>query len=208
MRTENQDVIGEKYIQSDNGNLSLDAVSKKLAWKQHYDELLNIEFLWSHNLLHVDPVTSPAQFITPDDILKSLRWKNGKLAGPSGFAAEMLKAAPDICSKIIADWINAIMLDGKVPADRSNRIIVSLFKGKGDALNQSNYRGLKFTDHVLKVIEIVVEGIICGTINIGQMQFGSCPSRGTTDAIFILRQLQKKYYAKHRKLYIAFVDMK
>ena len=38
------------------------------------------------------------------------------------------------------------------------------------------------------------------------MQFGFCPGRGTTDAIFILRQLQEKYLAKHRKLYMEFVD--
>ena len=37
MHTENQDVIEEKYIQEDDGNLSLDETSKKLAWKQHYD---------------------------------------------------------------------------------------------------------------------------------------------------------------------------
>ena len=80
--------------------------------------MLNIEFPWSQNLPHVDTVAGPAQFITPDDILKSLRcMKNGKAAGPSGVVAEMLKAAPDICSKIIADLMNAIIRDVKVPAD-------------------------------------------------------------------------------------------
>ena len=41
MRTDNPDVIVEKYIQSDDGNFSLDDASKKLAWKQHYERLLN-----------------------------------------------------------------------------------------------------------------------------------------------------------------------
>ena len=169
---------------------------------------MNIEFPWSQDLPHVDPVTRPAQFITPDDVLKSLRrMKNGKATGPSGVAAEMLKAAPDICCKIIADLMNAIILEGNVPADLSNSIIVSLFKGKVDALDRSNYRGLKLTDHFLKVIERVVENIIRETVNIDEMQFGFCPGRGTTDKIFILRQLQENYLAKHRKLYIAFVDL-
>ena len=43
------------------------------------------------------------------------------------------------------------------------------------------------------------------TVNIDAMQFGFCMGRGTTVAIFILRQLQEKYLAKHRKLYMAFV---
>ena len=206
MCTENQDVIGEKCIQCDDGNLSLDDASKKLAWKQHYERLLNIEFPWSQNLSHVDPVAGPAQFITSDDVLKSLRrMKNGKAAGPSGVVAEMLEAAPDICSKIMADLMNAIIREGKVPADWSDSIIVNLFKGKGGALDR-NYRGLKLTDHVLKVIERAVENIIRETVNIDEMQFGFCPGRGTTDAIFILRKLQEKYLAKHRKLYMAFEE--
>ena len=32
MRKENQDIIGEKFIRGDGGNLSLDDTSKKLAW--------------------------------------------------------------------------------------------------------------------------------------------------------------------------------
>ena len=102
MRTENQDVIREKCIRGDDGNLSLDDAPNKLAWKQHYERLLNIEFQWSQNLPHVDPVADPAQFITPNDVLKSLtRMENGKVAGPS----------------IIANLMNAIIREGKVPAD-------------------------------------------------------------------------------------------
>ena len=41
MPTENQDVIGEKCIRSDDGKLCLDGASKKLAWKQHCERLLN-----------------------------------------------------------------------------------------------------------------------------------------------------------------------
>ena len=39
------------------------------------------------------------------------------------------------------------------------------------------------------------------------MQFGFMPGRGTTDPIFILRQLQEKHLAKNKKLYFAFVDL-
>ena len=39
------------------------------------------------------------------------------------------------------------------------------------------------------------------------MQFGFVPGRGTTDAIFIIRQLQEKYLAFNKPLYLAFVDL-
>ena len=53
----------------------------------------------------------------------------------------------------------------------------------------------------------MVKNIILETVNIDEMLFGFCPGRGKTDAIFIPRQLQGKYFAKHRKLHIAFVDL-
>ena len=94
-----------------------------------HEQLLNIEFPWSQNLPNVDPVTGPAQFINPDDTLKSFRhMKNGRAAEPSGIVAEMM---------------NTTILEGKIPADWSESIIVSFFRGKGDVLDQSNYWGLK-----------------------------------------------------------------
>ena len=65
---------------------------------------------------------------------------------------------------------------------------------------ETTIRGVKLADHVLKINERVVKNIILETVNIDEMLFGFCPGRGTTDAIFILRQVQDKYFAKHRKL--------
>ena len=44
MRQQNQDVIGEKCIKDDNNNMAFDDETKKVAWKQHYERLLNVEF--------------------------------------------------------------------------------------------------------------------------------------------------------------------
>ena len=44
-------------------------------------------------------------------------------------------------------------------------------------------------------------------VDIDGMQFGFVPGRGMTDAIFIIRQLQEKYNAANKPLYIAFVDL-
>jgi hypothetical protein len=39
------------------------------------------------------------------------------------------------------------------------------------------------------------------------MQFGFCSGKGTTDAIFIVRQMQEKYLAGKKDLWLAFVDL-
>ena len=47
MHRDNQDVMGEKPVKNDAGQLSLDEESKKEAWKEHYERLLNVEFPWN-----------------------------------------------------------------------------------------------------------------------------------------------------------------
>ena len=58
LRHENQDVVGEKCV-FDNGNMVFNEDAKKIAWQQHYNRLLNIEFPWSETLPHVEPVIGP-----------------------------------------------------------------------------------------------------------------------------------------------------
>ena len=151
MRTENQDAIGAKCIRGDDGNLFLDDASKKLAWKQHYERLLNIEVSLSQNLPYADLVAVPVQFITPYEIFEAHEeWESGRTFW---CCCRNVERCPLWLLQIIADLMNAIILEGKVPADWSDSIIVSLFKGKGDALDWSNYRGLKLTDHVLRLLK-------------------------------------------------------
>ena len=93
------------------------------------------------------------------------------------------------------------------PIDWQESYIVSLYKGKGDALNKGNYRGLKLIEQTMKVLERVVEGLIRQRVEIDDMQCGFMSGRGTTDAIFIVCQLQEKHLAANKLLYMAFVDL-
>ena len=71
--------------------------------------------------------------------------KAGKALGPSGIVVEMIQAAGDMGASIIRDLAAAIIRDGKVASDWEQSFIVCLYKGKGDALERGNYRGLKLT---------------------------------------------------------------
>ena len=118
----------------------------------------------------------------------------------------MLKAFGDAGVQLVADLANNMIRNGSIPSDWKNSLI-HIYKGKGDAVIRDNCRGLKLLDHVMKVIERVMEKINRERVFIDNMQFGFMPGRGTTDAIFILRQSQEKYLVKNRKLYFAFVDL-
>ena len=117
------------------------------------------------------------------------KMKTGKAAGPSGIVAEMLKASGDTGARLVADLANDMVRNGGIPSDWEDSFIINIYKGKGDALERGNYRGLKLLDHVMKGIERVIEKIIRERISIDDMQFGFMPDCGTTDAIFKRRSI-------------------
>ena len=127
MRRENQGVVGEKPVKNDDGALSLDEDAKKVAWKQHYQRLLNIEFPWKPEDLSTEhPVEGPSEQITLEMISRAVQ-KMGmnKAAGPSGIVAEMLKPSGNEGIRLIRDLIEAIILEERTKWEES--YIVSLY---------------------------------------------------------------------------------
>ena len=109
--------------------------------------------------------------------------------------------------------IKSVVKHGKILEDWERSFILTLYKGKGDALNRGNYRDLKLTEHEIKVMERIVDGMIREMIAIDEMQFAFVPGWGTTDAIFIILQLQEKFLSRkdlndrNLTVFFAFVDL-
>ena len=94
-----------------------------------------------------------------------------------------MKASCAILSKLA----NTIVTESRLPDDWTESFIINLYKGKGDTLERGNYKGLKLTEHCMKVLVRVVDKLIRDTVDINEIQFGFISGRGTCDAIFILR---------------------
>ena len=143
----NQDVLGEKCVRNDAGELSLSDEDKMKAWVEHYARLLNVEFEWSCDLLpEVSPVAGPPPSVSAVMIRKALsKMKIGKAAGPSGIIAEMLKASGEEGVELASQLAEAVFGSGEILKDWEESFILNLFKGKGEALDRGNYRGLKLT---------------------------------------------------------------
>ena len=56
----------------------------------------------------------------------------------------------------------------------------------------------------MKVIERIFERRLRKVVKLDEMQMGFMPDRGTTNAIFIIRQLLEKYEMAGRDLYMVF----
>ena len=140
------------------------------------------------------PVEVPVIKITPEMVSKAIsKMKSGKAAGSSGIITEMIKAARDGVIVCLTLLFNHVIYIDRVPNHWHLSYIISLFKEKGDDLPCGNYRGLKLLKHVMKILEHILNTIIREQVSFNNMQFGFMSGRGTTDAIFILRQLQQKY---------------
>ena len=70
-----------------------------------------------------------------------------------------------------------------------------------------SYRGIKLLEHAMKVVEKIFENRIRQLIEIGGMQFGFMKGKGSTDVIFMARQMQENFRVKGKKLCFGFVDL-
>lgn len=183
----NRDVVGASCVKGSDGKILTDEAEVKERWKGYFEKLLNEEFEWDKDgLCDVEKVSGPAEIITYGEVKAAITLaKSGKAAGPSGVVAEMLKASGDVGVQWVTDLCNSIVQEGKVPNDWKKSWMVNVYKGKGDALDCGSYRGIKLLDHVMKILERVIERRIRSKVVINDMQFGFRPGKRTTDAIFI-----------------------
>ena len=210
MKRETQDIVGDKCVKNDEGCLTYNDSAKVKARKSYYERLLNVEFMWSSDSFSdLNPKIGPPLYITEEMISKGIaKMKTGKAAGPSGIVIEMIRSAGKEIIKYITNLADRIIKEGCIPSDWNLSYIASLCKGKGDALSRHSNRGLKLLDQVMKIIERALDSVIRSQVDIDSKQFGFMPGRGTTDAIFILYQLQEKHLGKHKTPVFCFCRLR
>ena len=207
MAREGRDVISVCCMKNDAGNIVSDADGMKNIWRKYMEKLLNVENDWDGEV-DCPEVMGPHCLISEEEVASAIKGlKIGKAAGPTGVVSEMMKAAGGFGSRWMTDLINNIVKESCIPDDWRKSILVPVYNGKGDPLVCRSYRAIKLLKQLMKVLEGVLEKRIRCQVSIDNMQFGFMPGKGTTDAIFIMRQVQEKHQAKKKKLYYAFVDL-
>ena len=133
--------------------------------------------------------------------------KTGKVPGSSEVSLELIAAIGGVGIQVMAEICQRVLDGFGMPAEWALRIVVPIFKGKGDIRNCSCHRTVKLLEHGMKVVERVLEKRPSRIASVDEMQFGSMSERRTIDAVFILRRMQEEYHAKGKKLYMCFVDI-
>ena len=206
MRKDRQDISGTRFIKGNDGNIVVDETEVRKRWKDYFDTLLNEEY--PNFFEEVEQVEGPIEDFTLAEIQNAVKaMKNKKAPGPSGLSSEMLKLGGETCLNELHRIFQQIVLTERCPTEWQDSETVVLFKGKGDPLDCSKYRGLRLLEHSMKIFEKLLDDKIRRIMKISNCQFGFRKGKSCNDAIFITRTLQAKYLEKKRKLHHVFIDL-
>ena len=135
--------------------------------------------------------------------------KNNKAPGVDNITAEVLKAGGEPMIQMLYTLFQKIWKEEKSPSDWKRMLVTPVLK-KGDKMEAANYRAISllsipgkvFSRILLDKMEDVTESFI------SESQYGFRKGRGTTDAIFIARQVIEKAREHKVPLHFNFIDFR
>lgn len=121
--------------------------------------------------------------------------KSRKAPGIDGIPAEVYKQGGDQLLETLTNLFILCLEKGELPGDLWDAVIVSLYKNKGKKSDCSNYRGITLLSIAGKILARVLLNRLTPAIAeevLPESQCGFRANQGTTDMIFVLRQIQEK----------------
>ena len=196
-----------KQVKDEHGVVLRDQDKIRERWKEYFNTLLNEE---NPRSVFEDGVANEG--LTPgisrEEVKVALaKTKNGKAMGKDGIPVEAWKGLGEEGIDMLWELMQRIYEREEMPAPWRDSVIVPIYKEKGDIQDCGNYRGIKLMSHTMKVWERIVDRRIRDETTMGEEQFGFMPGRGTTDAIFAIRQLVEKHREKQTGLHMVFIDL-
>jgi len=153
-----------------------------------------------------DPIEMDTDPFTIQELRQVISWlKNGKAPGVDNTSAEMLIIAPDQLLNIC----NQTLDHCKAPSDWK-RVLLAKIPKKGDPSICDNYRGISLLSVPYKVFcRMLLMRMQDGVEKkLRQEQAAYRRGRGTTEQIFILRNILEQSAEWQTPFYIAFIDFK
>lgn len=137
------------------------------------------------------------------------RVKNGKSGGEDGILPEMLKEGDDHLLKKLADLFNKCLLQGRIPKNWENAVVILLYK-KGCKADLNNYRPISLLSQTYKLFSKVLTNRITRKLDFYQPkeQAGFRQGYSTLDHILTMRVLIEKSTEYQFPLWLAFIDFK
>ena len=137
--------------------------------------------------------------------------KNNKAVGIDQVSNEMVKSALPLIAGILKKIFNAILCNKHYPHEWKKGIIVNLFKS-GSVNSTDNYRGLTINSCLAKVFNNVLNMRLTKYVEknniLSDVQIGFRKKARTSDHLYVVNTLMRKFKHLKKKLFMCFVDFR
>ena len=198
------------------GNVLSSKEEIQARWTEHFKEILNREepvnpiFMDEENGFEfadmVEEITTNEP--TLGEVKAAIgRLKNGKSPGIDSITAELLKADADFSAKKIHQLMKKVWEHEKILTKWKQGLIIKLAK-KGNLKECKNSRGITLLSVVSKILgRIIIDRVRNGVDQrLRKEQAGYRRGRGTTEQVFVLRNIVEQVNEWQATLYLGFID--
>ena len=180
-------------------------------WNRHFEGVLNVPNTVAAEVIAnvEDLATTDTTEVTREEVEVAVRkLKNGKAPGSDEIVAELVKNG----GQVMVDWLWELLREvwrtKRVPQDWKNAILIPLHK-KQSRKDCNNYRGIALLSVPGKVLSLVLHNRLQAVIEpqLLEAQCGFRKGRGTTDQIWVTRQIIERAAEYNTPAHLCFIDL-
>nr|VZI51046.1 unnamed protein product [Spirometra erinaceieuropaei] len=207
---------GTAPLLSANGsNLLTEKTQILQRWAEHFRGVLNRPSVISDAAIaRLPQVETNADLDLPPSLQETIRavqqLSSGKAPGSDAIPAEDYKHGGPLLMDHLTALFQEMWRQGEVPQDFKDATIVHLYKRKGNRQVCDNHRGISLLNIAGKIFARILLNRLNNNLEQGLLPESQCGfrrHRGTTDMIFVARQIQEKCQEMRTPLYSTFVDL-
>ena len=181
------------------------------CWKRHFEGVINVPTTVVAEVIAdvEDQATNDTSEVTREEVEVAVRkLKNGKAPGSDEIVAELVKNG----EQVVVDWLLELLRElwrtKRVPQEWKNAIPIPLHK-KRSRKDCNNYRGIALLSVPGKVLSLILHSRLQVIIEpqLLEAQCGFRKGRGTTDQIWVTRQIIERAAEYNTPAYLCFINL-
>ena len=148
-----KDVQQVSMMKDTDGNVMTDEESVLRIWKENYKGLMNEENERHRRENDGERVNLDVESISKEEVRENMqRMKNGKaVVGPDDIPVEVWKCLGENALEFLTKLYNRTMESEIMPEEWRDRVLIPIYKNKGDVQSCSYYKGIKWISHTMKL---------------------------------------------------------